>query len=579
MTVNTISIKPQSVEPLQSFSSSHLDVTKTLSSEAFSLTTMTTTTTTNVALVKSIADIIASYRIIGPGDRYDDVLEPKMLHTLRGFVAKQEPVNMVVPAYPFKSPNHESKVLGPDPDVGERMSLQHLNSIGARIQQIYPPGGHVTIVSDGLCYNDLMGVSDEEVFNYANGLHEITDSLGLKHLRFMDLFELMGCESSPNTAEEYASRTGQLKELLFASFLPAGYDFDKDIKENNNALLTYRGYIKFLDLDLATFFRDKGMSKSATRKHSSKVAREMIKRGKTFSALVAKKSPLHLRLSIHASDNSDKLSVTLLPHKRYSTFPVTPWHNIPYLDITNDSLSLGRRPTDIDVTYKMYKDELGLNFLCADVPMYRVIGDEKEVSLHQGVQLEPLYPFGLKIKVPKHTTITPSSLSNVTALAKLHSPIIFEGLNPIQHKSEIPNDLRHMANDGLSLSILHQQSPITAAISTTVSDFVHISMPKDASIASNGWARSYEEEQEGLAGRSRNAFNDQQDAECSQRQVPDFLLQAIRVNYIRATIQNPFVNFIWSISTTNSLGGESRLLEDYVDTGLSNGVEGGIAVL
>ena len=98
---------------------------------------------------------------------------------------------MVVPAYPFKSPNRESKVLGPDPDVGERMSLQHLNSIGARIQQIYPPGGHVTIVSDGLCYKDLLGVSDEEVFGYAKGLHLITEGLGLKHLKFMDLFKLI----------------------------------------------------------------------------------------------------------------------------------------------------------------------------------------------------------------------------------------------------------------------------------------------------------------------------------------------------------------------------------------------------
>ena len=553
MTVKTISVKPQIIEPLQSFNSFRLNVTKILSSEASSLTTQTTT---NEALVKDIAEIVASYRISGPGDRYEDVLEPKMLHTLRSFVAKQEPVNMVVPAYPFKSPNHESKVLGPDPDVGERMSLQHLNSIGARIQQIYAPGGHVTIVSDGLCYNDLMGVSDEEVFNYANGLQRITDALGLRHLRFTDLFELIGCESSPNTAEEYASRTGKLKEDLFASYLPPGYDFDKDIKEDNNALLTYRGYIRFLDSDLATFFRDKGMSKSAAKKHSSKVAREMIKRGKAFAALVAKKSPLHLRLSIHASDNSNKLSIALLPHKRYSTFPVTPWHNIPYLDVTNDSLSLGRRPTDIDVTYKMYKDELGLSFLCADVPMFRVIDNEKAASFDQRVKLEPLYPFGLKIKVPKHTPITRSSLNNVAALAKLHSPIIFEGLNPIQHKSRFPNNLRRMASDGLSLSMLHQQRLSTAAVSTAVADFVHISKPKDASIASNGGERCYEEEQEGLAGLSRKPIKDNQDAEFAQRLFPESLFQAFRVNCIRATIHNPFVNLIWSIQGLELYFGE-----------------------
>ena len=179
---------------------------------------------------------------------------------------------------------------------------------------------------------------------------------------------MIGSESSPITAEEYASRTGKLKERLFVFFLPPGYDFNEDIKKDNNALLTYRAYMKFLESDLATFFRENGMGKSAARKHNSKMARGMIERGKAFSALVASKSPLHVRLLIHASDNTGKLSVALLPHKRYSTFPVTPWHNTPYLDVTNVSLSLGRKPTDSDVTYQVCKDELGLNVLSADVP-------------------------------------------------------------------------------------------------------------------------------------------------------------------------------------------------------------------
>ena len=496
MTSNTIGIQPN-IEPLQAFRPSRLDFTKTLFLEASNLTTRTAA---HEALVERIAEVIASYRISGPGDRYEDVMKPKMLDTLRSFVAKQEPINMVVPAYPFKSPNHESKVLGPDPDVGERMSLQHFNSIGARIQQIYPPGGHVTVVSDGLCYNDLLGVSDEEVFDYAKGLHHITESLGLKHLKFTDLFELIGSESVPITAEEYASRIGKLKERLFVSFVPPGYDFDEDIKKDNNALLTYRGYIKFLESDLATFFRGRGMGKSAAKKHCSKVARGMIERGKAFSALVASKSPLHVRLSIHASNNTGKLSVALLPHKRYSTFPVTPWHNTPYLDTTNVSLSLGRKPTDSDVPFKVCKDELGLNFLCADVPMYSVIDSNEAVAFDQQVKLEPLYPFGLKVQVPKDTPVTRSSLNNVAELAKLHSPIIFEGIDPMQYTSEVAADFHRMANDGLSLSILHDGIATNTSVSKTASDFVQIPALQDASTASEGQATCYEQEQEYLAG-------------------------------------------------------------------------------
>ena len=495
MTSTTVTIKPN-IKPLQAFNPSRLDFTKVLSL-SLEASNLPTRAAAHEALVKRIAEIIASYRISGPRDRYEDVMKPKMLDTLRSFVARQEPINMVVPAYPFKSPNRESKVLGPDPDVGERMSLQHLNSIGARIQKIYPPGGHATIVSDGLCYNDLLGVSDEEVFDYANGLHRITEGLGLKHLKFTDLFELIGSESSPTTAQEYAGRIGKLRERLFVSFIPPGYDFDEDIRKDNSAMLTYRGYLKFLESDLATFFREKAMSKSAARKHSSKVARGMIERGKTFSAMVASKSPLHVRLSIHASDNTDKLSVALLPHKRYSTFPVTPWHNTPYLDVTGVSLSLGRQPTDSGLAYKLCKDDLGLDFLCADVPMYSIIRTDEAVALNQRVTLEPLYPFGLKVRVPKDMSITRLSLNNVRDLVQLHSTIILEGIDLMQYTSEVADDFHRY---GLSLSILHEECMTRKSVSKAASYFVQISTMQGASTASGVQTIAYEQEQKYLRG-------------------------------------------------------------------------------
>lgn len=509
MASNTIAVQlnlePQAVEPFQSCDPSRLDFPTTLS---LVISNLRAVTVAHEAMVERIAEIIASYRISGPGDRYKDVMEPKMLDTLRSFVAKQEPINMVLPAYPFKSPNRESKVLGPDPDVGERMSLQHLNSIGARIQQIYPPGGHVTIVSDGLCYNDLLGVSKEEVFDYAKGLHRITDVLGLKHLKFTDLFELIGSERSPNAAEEYASRIEKLRERLFVSFRPHGYDFDDEIKKDNNALLTYRGYIKFLELDMVTFFREKGMGKSATRKHISKVARAMIERGKAFSALVACMSPLHVRLSIHAGDNTDKLSVALLPHNRYSISSATPWHNTPYLDVTNGSLSLGRQPTDGDVTYKLCKDELGLNFLCANVSMYSSISPNGTILSDRQVKLEPLYPFGFKVPVPRDTPIAPFDINNVMELAKLHSPIMFEGLGPMQYTSEIADDYRHMVNDGLSLSLVHEAITTSTDVSKAASYFVQMSTQQDASSASDGQVTRYEEEQDCLGGPLGNSLQE-----------------------------------------------------------------------
>ncbi|KAF7712292.1 Uncharacterized protein PECH_003740 [Penicillium ucsense] len=452
----TPSIEARGVEPLQAFETTRrLSIQTTL--HAHDAVSGARQKAANEALIERISEIIASYRISGPQDRYDEIYKPKMLETLRYFVSKQEPINMVVPAYPFKSPNHDEKVLGPEPDVGERMSLEHFNSMGARIQEIYPPGGHVTIVSDGCCYNDLLGVSDEEVFRYAEGLHHIVDRLGLKHIKFSDPFDLIeGSHSVPYTEEDYASRIGELKDRLWDTYLPAGYDFDADLKRDPNATLTYQGYIRFLMTDLALFFKEKKMSKNAVKKHCSVVARGMIKRGKAFSALVAKASPLHVRLSIHASDNTDKLSVALLPHKRYGTFPVTPWHNTPYLDTTGVSLSLSRNPAKGEASYRVCQDELGLKFLCADAPMYRVIEAIDGSELAEKVQFEPLYPFGLKVKVPKDTSIGQFRLEHVAELAKVHSPIIFEGLDPMQYTAEIGDDFRRVAGGALSLSILHE---------------------------------------------------------------------------------------------------------------------------
>ncbi|KAJ5602939.1 hypothetical protein N7537_005895 [Penicillium hordei] len=395
------------------------------------------------ALVVRIAEIIASYRICGPDDRYEDVYKPRLLETLQYFVSNNKEINLVVLAYPFKSPNREDKVLGPDPDVGERLSLEHLNSLGARITQIYPGGAQITIVSDGCCYNDLLGVSDEVTYRPIRSSH--------------------GAPCVPVSEEEYVSRIDDLKERLFR-----GCSGEKPQTLDHNATLTYRGYIRFLMSDLATFYQKKKVSKSAIKKHSAVVARVMIERGQVFSALVAAASPPHVRLSIHAGDNTNKLSVALLPQKRFSNFPVTPWHNTPCLEANQVSVSLGRKPTgatDGAISYRICHDDLGLQFLCADVSMYGVIESELQTELH------PLYPFGLKVRVPQDLPMTRMRLDRVAELAQVHSPILFEGLDPMQYTAETGKEFLRVAGRGLSLSLLHEG---VAASSAATSYFVQI---------------------------------------------------------------------------------------------------------
>lgn len=95
-------------------------------------------------------------------------------------------------------------------------------------------------------------------------------------------------------------------------------------------------------------------------------------------------------------------------------FPAT-----PSLDTTNVPLSLTRKPTEGDVAYKVCKDEPSLNYLFVDVPMYSII--VKDAYKQAKLLLRPPGPSA------QNTPIAHLSLEGITNIAKLHSPIIFEG--------------------------------------------------------------------------------------------------------------------------------------------------------
>lgn len=81
-------------------------------------------------------------------------------------ISRQEPIRMILPAFPFKSPNAHSKVLGTMPDFGEELALAHLNGLCQNIGEVYAPGADVYISSDGLVYNGKE-MTNMNVHNYS----------------------------------------------------------------------------------------------------------------------------------------------------------------------------------------------------------------------------------------------------------------------------------------------------------------------------------------------------------------------------------------------------------------------------
>jgi hypothetical protein len=102
-----------------------------------------------------ILDIIFEYAL----NKFDDSRErleggsTRFLAVIARFVAAGTRVEACLPAFPFKSANRVYKVLGTLPDKAEELALERLNDMCRRIQDVYPPGARVTIISDGITYN------------------------------------------------------------------------------------------------------------------------------------------------------------------------------------------------------------------------------------------------------------------------------------------------------------------------------------------------------------------------------------------------------------------------------------------
>lgn len=108
----------------------------------------------NMSTSAKILDVLCSYRMDSQAkeSRADEGCL-KHLAIIYSHVKANEPVQLCLPAFPFKSPNTQSKVLGRLPDKGEEFALAHLNGLCLAVKDVYEPGARLVIISDGLVYN------------------------------------------------------------------------------------------------------------------------------------------------------------------------------------------------------------------------------------------------------------------------------------------------------------------------------------------------------------------------------------------------------------------------------------------
>ncbi|CAG8961937.1 hypothetical protein HYFRA_00014095 [Hymenoscyphus fraxineus] len=275
------------------------------------------------ATIMAILSEYALHKFDGTG-----VCPTKFQDTLINFVGARKQLSMILPSFAFKSANKVHKVLGIYPDKAEELALERLNSLCTSIAKVYKPGAKITIISDGLVFNDeadLLSTPDREVWAYAEGLYTMVINKGFTHIEFAHLNDIVHVPRLPATLNEvtFVANATNFRRCLLNEFAHHDMDIDHEIATQEDILMMYRGYKRFLESDLRYIFPAGGGRSNGQYKRDVKfLAKQLLARRFAFSRAVEAGFPNTLRLSIHASHDERKVAVGLLRTKSVYT---TPW--------------------------------------------------------------------------------------------------------------------------------------------------------------------------------------------------------------------------------------------------------------
>ncbi|CAI7658505.1 unnamed protein product [Penicillium glandicola] len=243
-------------------------------------------------------------------------------------IMANQPITMVLPAFPWKSPNRD-KVLGDGADLGEEMGLAKLNHLCEEISKVYPYGARLILICDGLVYNDLVGVSDDEYYDYGIELREIAKDKHFSSIQFTRLMNLLGLGDGENIPKaDYLRLVPTCREKLMSStYFDPKFDIDHELKTNPDTKTTYESYFSRISEDLKWA---KGFDPLITADpmlyaaEVSKMAKTMINRLIAYEAVINATLGKYIRLSIHPSLGRNKISIPLL--RQGGLFGDMPWH-------------------------------------------------------------------------------------------------------------------------------------------------------------------------------------------------------------------------------------------------------------
>ncbi|ASD68220.1 MULTISPECIES: L-tyrosine/L-tryptophan isonitrile synthase family protein [Pseudoalteromonas] len=241
------------------------------------------------------------------------------------FIANNEPINMVLPAFPAKSPNR-TKTLGFLPDKGEFYAFERLVNLCKQIESIYEPGAKVTICSDGRVFADIIHVTDSHVSQYVNTLRQYA----ARH--YPNYFEFFNLEDVFDKVDDFTV----LREELMIRYGESLSDLRQRVKNEKEASTMYKGITRFMLEDFSGIDKFSDYSRTALQKVAKTAAYRVIQRSNAWSRLLKDHLPEALRLSIHPQYLvSEKIGISLVSQTDVWT---TPWHSVLVKDNTSYQL-------------------------------------------------------------------------------------------------------------------------------------------------------------------------------------------------------------------------------------------------
>ncbi|KAF6793735.1 glutamyl-tRNA(Gln) amidotransferase [Colletotrichum sojae] len=247
---------------------------------------------------------------------------------LREFDEADEPISLLLPAFPWKNPNTD-KVLSGNPDLGEELGLAQLNHLCEELGEIYPRGAHLTLVADGPVYNDLLGIPDADYFDYGVRLRELARREGFSRISFVRLVDVLGLgDGDAMSRDEHLSIAETCRGEMERRFLDPNLSVGGEVRDHPDTALTYQKYVRSAREDLRWGPEVDSAVTSDPAKYAAeteRVAERMTQRLIAYERALEHSFPRVIRLSIHRSTGKNKISVPLIP--QLGKFGVTPWHS------------------------------------------------------------------------------------------------------------------------------------------------------------------------------------------------------------------------------------------------------------